>query len=164
MKAWWLGLSAREQKVLGIGAALAALLLLYALAWLPLERARAALRLQVAAAEANLDWMRAAAPEVQRLRAGSSGGAEPAVQDRRSLLARVDAGAREAGLGPSLLRVEPSGEGQVRLSLQQAGFDPLVAWLEELSRRGGARVTELNVQSTGASGQVDARIALEERR
>lgn len=163
MKAWWLGLSAREQRVLGIGAALAALLLLYALAWLPLERSRAALRLQVAAAEANLDWMRAAAPEVQRLRAGGSG-SEPAVQDRRSLLARVDAGAREAGLGPSLLRVEPAGEGQVRLSLQQAGFDPLVAWLEELSRRGGARVTELNVQSTGASGQVDARIALEERR
>jgi general secretion pathway protein M len=161
MNAWWQGLSERDRRILIIGGALAALLLIYALAWLPLQRSRETLRLQAAATDASLRWMQAAAPEVARLR-GSAVQAAPS--DGRSLLARVDAGARAAGLGNALLRVEPTGEGAVRLSFQQAGFDPLMAWLEEFARSEGVRVTELGVQSTGATGQVDARIALEERR
>lgn len=161
MKNWWLGLSERDRRVLGIGGALAAMLLLYALAWLPLDRARESLRLQAAATDASLRWMQAAAPEVQRLRTGGAGSTTP---DSRSLLARVDAGARAAGLGGALLRVEPVADGQVRLVFQQAGFDPLMSWLESFARSDGVRVTELNVQSTGATGQVDARIGLEQRR
>jgi len=160
MRVWWLGLSDRDRRVLSIGGALALLLLVYALAWLPLERAREALRVQATATDASLRWMQAAAPEVARMR--GQGGALR--QDSRSLLARVDAGARAAGLGNALLRVEPVGDGQVRLAFQQAGFDPLMSWLEDFARSDGVRVTELNVQSTGATGQVDARIGLEERR
>jgi general secretion pathway protein M len=161
MKAWWLGLSARDQRILQVGGVLALLLLVYALAWLPLQRSRDALRVQAAAVDASLRWMQAAAPEVARLR-GQGAGQGP--RDGRSLLARVDAGARAAGLGGALLRVEPVAEGQVRLVFQQVGFDPLMAWLEDFARSDGARVSEFNVQSTGATGQVDARIGLEERR
>ena len=78
--------------------------------------------------------------------------------------ARADAGARESGLGTALLRVEPVAEGQVRMVFQQVGFDALMAWLEQFSRSQSLRGTEFNVQTTGASGQVDARIGLEERR
>jgi general secretion pathway protein M len=161
MKAWWLGLSDRDRRVLAVGAALAAVLLLYALAWLPLERSREAMRVQAAALDASYRWMQAAAPEVQRLRAGGAG---QQVADGRSLLARADAGARESALGTALLRVEPVAEGQVRMVFQQVGFDALMAWLEQFSRSQSLRVTEFNVQTTGASGQVDARIGLEERR
>lgn len=161
MKTWWQGLSDRDRRVLSVGAVLAALLLLYALAWLPLDRSREALRVQAAALDASYRWMRAAAPEVQRLRAGGAG---QQAQDGRSLLARADAGARESGLGTALLRVEPVAEGQVRMVFQQVGFDALMAWLEQFSSSQGLRVSEFNVQTTGASGQVDARIGLEERR
>lgn len=161
MKTWWQGLSERDRRVLSVGGVSAALLLLYALAWLPLDRSREALRVQAAALDASYRWMQAAAPEVQRLSAGAGAGMTP---DGRSLLARADAGARESGVGSALLRVEPVAEGQVRMVFQQVGFDALMGWLEQFSRSQGVRVIEFNVQTTGASGQVDARIGLEERR
>jgi general secretion pathway protein M len=80
----------------------------------------------------------------------------------RSLLARVDASAREAGLGSALLRAEPIGTGNVRVTFQQAGFDALMRWIETFSAQHGARVGELSVQRADGVGLVDARLTLEE--
>lgn len=157
---WWSGLSPRDQRVLAIGGALAALLLAYATIWLPLQRSRDSLRAQTAAAEASLRWMQSAAAEIAERRA-QDGGQSPSV-DRRSLLTRVDAGAREQGLGSALLSVEPASDGRVSAVFQQASFDALAQWLESLSRSHGTRIVELSAQSTGATGQVDARVMLAE--
>jgi general secretion pathway protein M len=157
MKDWWQGLAAREQRTLALGALLALLLLGYALLWLPLERSRAEWRTRAAAADVSLSWMRDAA---QRLRA--AGPAQAAAQrDGRSLLAVVDAGVREAGLGGALLRVEPVSAGQVRVYFQQASFDALMDWLYQLDTSHGIRVTELSVQRSAGVGLVDARLALD---
>jgi len=164
---WWSGLSPRDQRVLAIGGALAALLLAYATIWLPLQRSRDSLRAQTAAAEASLRWMQSAAAEMQSAaaeiaeRRAQDGGQSTSV-DRRSLLTRVDAGAREQGLGSALLSVEPASDGRVSAVFQQASFDALAQWLESLSRSHGTRIVELSAQSTGATGQVDARVMLAE--
>jgi general secretion pathway protein M len=84
------------------------------------------------------------------------------MRDNRSLLARVDASAREAGLGDVLLRVEPVSSGQVRVQFERAGFDALVRWLEDLSTRYGTRVTELSATRSEGVGLVDARLSLDE--
>ena len=160
MRDAWQNLSLRDQRMLLMGGALALLLLAYALLWLPLQRSRDDLRQQVAAAQASLRWMRAAAEELN-LRRGVLGSAETS-HDHRSLLARVDSGAREQGLGAALMRVEPSAEGAVNVVFQQASFDALVGWLESMSRTHGTRIAEFSAQSTGASGQVDARALLVE--
>lgn len=157
MNAWWQALSARDQRVLAIGGALAALLLGYAMLWLPLERNRDAWRDRASAADASLQWMRVAA---DRLRDAAP--AAPAlVRDGRSLLAVVDAGVRDAGLGGALLRVEPVSASQVRVYFQQAGFDALMEWLQTLGASHGVRVVELSVQRSAGVGLVDVRLALE---
>jgi general secretion pathway protein M len=159
MNAWWQGLAERERRLLLVGALLVALLLGWALVWEPLDRSRVDWRQRAVAAEANLQWMRSAAEQLQRQRAAGGGAV---VTDGRSLLARVDSGAREAGLGGALLRVEPTGPDQVRVQFQQAGFDDLMQWLEQIAQQQAVRVSELSVQRAQGVGLVDARVGLEQ--
>lgn len=158
LRARWQALAPRERRALSLGALVLGALLGWLLVWEPQVAARDAWRLRVAAAEADLAWMRAVAPRVQ---AGGATAPAAGAPDGRSLLARVDASAREAGLGNALLRVEPIAAGQVRVTLEQAGFDGLMRWLETLSSTQGVRVTELSAQRGDGVGLVDARVSLE---
>lgn len=155
----WDALAPRERSVLAAGAVVLLAVLAYVLVWEPLAQSRDALRTQVQAGEADLAWMRAAAPQV-RERAASA--PAPVSNDGRSLLARADASAREAGLGNALLRVEPVSDGQVRVYFQQAGFDPLMRWVEALSAQGSLRVGEFSARRAEGVGVVDANLSLEE--
>ena len=148
-------LSERDRRVLLGGGAVAAMLLLWALVWDPLAKSRASLREQAAANETALQWMRPAAEQL-----AAKGGVAAAVSaDGRSLLARVDASARESGLGASLVSVEPEGSGRVNVQFTGADFDALSAWLERIAGT-GVGIEELSVQRGAGSGRVDARIGL----
>lgn len=147
-----------ERRTLLLGAAAVVLLLGYLLAWKPLADARDSLRMRVAQDAAELEWMRQAAPAL-----ASGANATPALEvDRRSLLARADAGAREAGLGPSLLRVDPVSSTEVRMVFSAADFDALIGWIEQFAGTGAVVVTELSVQRSAGVGLVEARLALRE--
>ena len=155
----WQALAPRERLLVGAGALVVAAVLLYVLAWEPLAQSRDALRTQVQAAEADLAWMRAAAPLVRERAAGAP---VPMPQDGRSLLARADASAREASLGNALLRVEPVSDRQVRVYFQGANFDALMRWVEALSAQGSLRVGEFSARRAEGVGLVDASLSLEE--
>ncbi len=154
MKAWWQGLAPRERGLLLAGSVLALLMLWFGALYAPLKEARDAWRERAEAADVSLRWMQAAAGELARRPQ-----APALVADRRSLLARVDEGARSVGLGTALLRVEPLSNGRVRVQLQAAPFDLLVDWLQPLGEQ-GVRVEELSVQRSSGVGLVDARITL----
>ena len=77
------------------------------------------------------------------------------------VLARVDAGARVAGLGGSLVGVEPQDAQRVRVQLSGADFDVLASWLEGAAAD-GIRVEELSLQRASGPGRVDARVSLRE--
>ncbi len=154
---WWQGLSLRDRQVLTGGGVLAALLLLWGVLWLPLAHSRDALRRQVIAQTQTLTWMR---PAAQQLIAGGGSSTQATAVDGRSLLARVDAGARAAGLAGALVSVEPQGPRRVRASFTGADFDILASWLERSAAQ-GVRVAELSVQRA-AGGRVDARALLAE--
>lgn len=157
LRAFWAGLSPRDQRVLKLGGIALAAILAWLLVWEPLRQARDAARVRVAAAVTDLATMRAAAPQLQAL----AGGNAPAVRDGRSLLALADATARASGVGEALLRVEPVAGGQVRVYFEGAGFDALVAWLEELETRQGVRVGDVSINRAAGVGRVDARMSLE---
>lgn len=155
----WDVLAPREQRVLAFGAVALLLIVGYLGVWEPLAQSRADWHARVVAAETDLAWMRAAAPQVQARRGTQ---ARVPMADGRSLLARADASARDAGLGTALLRVEPVTASQVRVTFEQAGFDALMRWIETLSAQYGAQVGELSVQRADGVGLVDARLSLEE--
>lgn len=157
MNAWWGSLSARDRRIASIGAALSLLLLGWALLWEPLQRSRDEWRERAIAADRAAAWMRLAAPQV-----AEHGAAPVAVNDGRSLLARVDAGARENGLGGVLMRVDPVSATEVRALFQQAPFDRLVDWLSVLGAQSGVRVEALSATRVSGVGLVDARVGLRE--
>lgn len=158
MSTWWAKLPQRERRVLLLGGAVVAAVLIWALIWDPLARSNARLAADLGRAESDLAFMREAAPRM----AGAKGNASVVGAERagRSLPALADATAREAGLGGALRRIEPVGQGRVSLSFEGIGFDPWIGWLEAMSARFGVRVESMSVERQAAAGMVNAQVVL----
>ena len=154
LRGFWSGLSPRDQRVLALGVVVLLLIGAWLLVWEPLREARDSARVRAAASASDLAYLRAVVPQ---LRDSSA----PAALDGRSLLALVDATARESGVGEALLRVEPVSAGQVRVYFEGAGFDALVDWLAALQSGQGVTVGDFNVSRAAGVGRVDARLVLE---
>lgn len=159
LKTWWNGRDARERRVLSIGALIVVGMLLWALVWKPLDDARRALIDSNARLTGDLKAMRIAAT---KLRGVSADGDAERARAGRSLLALTDAGIREIGLGGGLKRIEPAGDGRVRLRLEAIAFDPLTGWLEAIATEYGVRVSEMTATRTPYAGQVDVQLVLED--
>lgn len=146
-----LPMNGRDRRVLAVGAAVAILLLGWALVWEPLRLERAVLRDRVAA---NADLLAAA-----RRLPPTTHPDPTAVVPGASLLARADASARAAGLGDNLGSIEPQGLGALRVQLHDVAFDALGTWLQSLANA-GIGVESLSVQRAAGAGRVDARVVL----
>jgi len=160
MRARWDALAARERHVLTGGAAVVALLLVWAYVWHPISLAREQLAQRVAADRASLAWMRGAQREVSGLSA--SGARASADRQGKSLLALADLSARGAGLATARMRVEPSGARSVRVSFEGVNFDGLVGWIEGLARDYGVQATDMSTDRVEGLGLVNARVTLED--
>lgn len=163
MKAWWGGLERRERRVLVAGALLMLAVFGWLMVWEPLEQARERRLAQVQAARDTLLFLEQALPEILARRADGAPGRGAAEQQRQSLIGLADASVREAGLSGVLGRVEPAGEGRVRLWFESAPFDALIDWADRISREHGVRLPEFSAERSVGSGRVDARLLLEER-
>ena len=159
LRMWWQAREARERRVLAIGAVVAVVMLLWALVWKPLQDQRIALAEGNQRLAADLALMRAAAGELGERQLG-----EDADRSRagRSLLALADAGIREIGLAGSLRRIEPSGDGRVRLRLESVPFDPIAEWLERRARAPGVGTAELTATRTQNPGRVGQQMLIED--
>lgn len=161
MKLWWAGLAPRERVILGGGALVLVLVLLYLLVWEPVAQQRQQLRADISALSADLAWMQQVAPQVKR-RASQQINQPSTPAAGGSVLTLVEVSARAAGLHESLERVQPEGTG-ARLWFAETGFDGLLRWLGELEQRQGLQVSQLAVDAGNAPGTVTARIKVEPR-
>jgi general secretion pathway protein M len=145
-------LSPRDRRTLLVGGVIAAVLLLFAVI-LPLDHSVSRLQDQVARKQADLVWMRNAAPEIAAAGPvrGNSG---------ESLIVIVDQSARESGLGNSLAGSQPSGRGSLSVQLEKAPFDALVGWLARLSQQNGVQIESATIDTTGQPGTVNASLVL----
>ncbi len=158
MTHWWQGLNLRERRIFLSGAVLSLSLLLYALAWHPFQTRLTDLRRTVAAQRADLTWMQQAAQEVKRL---SSADPAPTQQGGPSLPTLVDQSARSEGLGSALKRVEPQSDGNLRVRLEQVGFDQMIRWLNKLEREHRVSTVNAVVDRQDHNGLVNARLLLQ---
>ncbi|MEX0899964.1 MAG: type II secretion system protein M [Gammaproteobacteria bacterium] len=155
MKTWFLGLAPRERLLIGGAAGAVVLLLAYLLVVEPLQQRRAVLERGVVAQRELLAWMRDA---VVPLRGNTSA---PADSRGQSLFAVVDRSARATVLAGALQRVQPEGQGNVRVWFNDAPFDDLVRWIATLQREHGITVNTLSVERVDTAGLVNARVTLE---
>jgi general secretion pathway protein M len=151
----WLGsLSPRDQRILRFGGLAAIVIVLVALL-LPLQRALSGAESRVERKQADLDWMRGAAPSV--LAAGPGPGT---LATADSLVVLIDQSARESGLGKALAGSQPSGNGAQRVQLNMAEFNLLVAWLSRLSGQHGVKVDSASITAASEPGMVTATLVL----
>ena len=145
-------LSPRDRRTLLVGGVIAAILFVLAII-LPLDHSVSRLHDQVAQKQADLVWMRTAAPEIAAAGPvrGNSG---------ESLIVIVDQSARESGLGNSLAGSQPSGRGGLSVQLEKAPFDALVGWLARLSQQNGVQIESASIDTTGQPGTVNASLVL----
>ncbi|HSQ69885.1 MAG TPA: type II secretion system protein M [Steroidobacteraceae bacterium] len=155
VRAWLAGLSTRERNLVYLAAALLAAALLYLLLIMPLDGVHRRLESRVERKSADLAWMKQAAPQV-----AAAAAAGPAPSSTESLVVLVDRSARAAGLGSAVRDQSPSGARGLRLRLEGAPFDVVVAWLASLREQHGVEVESASVDSTPAPGLVNASITL----
>jgi len=151
LKIWYGNLQQREQRVVAIGAVALAVLILFGAIMLPLESAVSSAVKTRDTRSADLAWMRQNGPEVQ----AGSGTLAPDTGEAPVVL--VDRIGRETGLGGSLRGTQPSGTG-VRVQLEAASFDTLVAWMAALDEKYGFAVDSISVDRTAVPGVVNASI------
>ncbi|HYL01865.1 MAG TPA: type II secretion system protein M [Steroidobacteraceae bacterium] len=145
-------ISARDRRVLAVGAIAGAVLLVLGVI-LPLDRSVAHAHQRLAQKRADLEWMQRVAPELAAAPAAPSSAGE-------SLLVIVDRSARESGLASALAGSEPGGTGRLSLRLEKAPFDALIAWLARLAQQNGIRVESAIIDTAGAPGLVNAAVVL----
>jgi len=104
---------------------------------------------------ADLVWMRSMAPQVAAARNSGS-----TTSSNESLVVLIDRTARQAGLGSSLRDQSPNGQHSLRLRLESASFDSLVAWLALLQQQHGVAVETANVDVGSAPGLVNASVTV----
>jgi general secretion pathway protein M len=152
LRQWYLGLKERERRIVAIGAAVLAVLILVGGVLLPLESAVSSAVSRRDSKREDLAWMQAHAPEVRAAAAllpRNTG--EPAV-------VLVDRIGHEAGLADSLRGTQPSGTDGVRVQLEAAPFDLLVTWLATLEQRYGLSTESITVDRTARPGLVNASV------
>jgi general secretion pathway protein M len=154
LRHWFDGLAPRERRLVLAAAALAAVALLYASVALPLQHLHARQAARVERKAADLAWMRQAAPRVAAITAAGGGAGQ------ESLVVLVDRTGRESGLGSSIRDQSPSGANGLRLRLEGASFDAMIAWLAVLQQRYGVSVSDATIDAAAAPGLVNASITL----
>jgi general secretion pathway protein M len=150
-KAWYAGLQERERRVVAIGGAALAVVVLFGAILLPLQSALSAATKRADDRREDLAWMRANAAEVQS-------GARSVFNDTgEAPVVIVDRAGREAGLASALKGSQPSGNG-VRVQLEAASFDTMVQWLATLDERYGLGIDSITVDRGARPGVVNANV------
>lgn len=156
MKEWFAELQPRERMLVISGVVAAALLLFYAAVWDPLTSGASAKAVTVEEQQKLVAWMQQASADVKRLRPTAAAPAQiPAGQ---SLLGIIDQTSKGANLGGAVKRVKPEGENKVSVWMEEASFDDMVRWIENLHRIYGVQVDSITIDRKNTPGKVDARI------
>ena len=158
LKLWYASLQQREQRVVAIGGIALGLIILIGGILLPLQSAVSRAVKGSETRREDLAWMRANAPEIR-----ARGGDIPADTGEAPVVL-VDRVGRETGLGSALRGTQPNSTGGVRVQLEGASFDTLVAWLDTLDRRYGLATESITVDRTPSPGLVNASISFSQPR
>ena len=149
------GLSERERRMVTWGGIGTAVLLIFGAGVLPLYAAAHRAEQRVEQKRQDLEWMRSVAGELR-----AAGPADAQASTGQSLVVIVDESARAAGLGSTLTGTQPSGTGGVRVRLETAAFDTVVAWLANLKQQYGLSVESATVDRGVNPGIVNASVTL----
>jgi general secretion pathway protein M len=152
---WWNARLPRERQILLAGAAVVVLFILYSAIWAPLHHARHRAELDLQQTRTVANRLEAVAIDVERNR--GVGGA--AATRGLPLLSAVDQASHRPELGKPYERIEPDGDREVKIWINEVPFDSLVDWLNLLQTQYGIVASSAELERKG-EGVVNARLSL----
>jgi general secretion pathway protein M len=157
LRQYWHNLSTRDQRVLSVGGLLVIGILLYALAWAPLQDKLRQLRPQVASQSADLAWMQQQADTIRKLKQASpasSGG------NKLPLLTVVDQTAKAMRIRQFIKQIQPGKEsGTAKVWFDKVIFEDWLRWLDKITAR-GIDVTRVSITKSAEFPKVNVRMEL----
>ena len=155
LRARFEALQSREQLLVAAGGLVLALVLIWLLLWQPFALARSH-------RADELESARALAVRIEQI--GAQQQARPAgtlaVGNDVSLLSAVDQASKDGVLGKPLSRINPDGEKQVRVWIDDVSFDALLRWVDDLQSHYNVRIDNIAVERRPTAGAVSARLTL----
>jgi general secretion pathway protein M len=158
VKEWFANLEARERTIVATGGVVVVLILFWALIWLPLERGRQNLSVNVETWQQSLAELRVLAATLPEDGAPAAAPVDP----DESPVVVVDRTLRERNLNSAVKRRQPTPNG-IRVEFENVAFDQLVVWLGDLSATHGLSVQagSLSLANRAGPGRVNASLTLE---
>lgn len=151
LTSFWQARNPRERLVLGLGGGILLIALGYAEIWLPIERALQSLEHSVPALRSAERQLQIDARQAKTLLRQGNHSAANADLIRQS--------ANSRGLSLDVLESDPNGHW--RLQLADADFQALIAWLAEMQKRHGLRLSSAVIEAKGQGGRVKATLRLQ---
>ena len=160
MKDWFESLESRERLIVGVGALIVLLALVYALVWVPLERNHSE---KIGSVN---DWQRSLAelrPLKSAAQSATQSGSPAAASIGQAPIIVVDQTLRSRGLEQYRRRSQPTSSNGIRVEFENVAFDDLILWLGDLSAQYAMHVQagSLSAGSRSGPGRVNATLTLE---
>ncbi|AXQ29446.1 type II secretion system protein M [Solimonas sp. K1W22B-7] len=154
LKEWFAQLAPRERWMVLFCAVVVAVAVLYGGIW------RSLVKMQQQREEA-LAAARSVATRIEELAslAQASQGRGAAVNRSASILSVVDQGARVT-LGKQPTRIQPEGDREVKVWVEDVPFDSLLRWMQELELRYGIHAQAAELEKQPTPGMVSAQLSL----
>ncbi len=148
----------REQLIVAAGALVAALVLIYLVLWEPFALAR-----DHRAGGSGIGALAGGAYRADR-RPGAGGGLPACPASASDVFPAVGGGSGQQGrrtINKPLSRINPDGDKQVRVWIDDVSFDALLRWMyHDLQSRYGVRIDNIAVERRSTAGVVNARLTL----
>jgi general secretion pathway protein M len=155
IKIWYRGLQPRERLVVMSASAVVGVFLLIAILFGPLASSLRTRQERVANKQQDLIWMRSVSNSVRMMAA-----AQPAGTSAEPLVVLINRTAQQAGITGALTNQAPQGDNGIRIRLEGASFDAMVAWLGVLEQQYGVRVDNASMDRGDKIGVVNASLTL----
>lgn len=143
----------REQTMILACAVVLVLYLVWLLLLTPIQKKRDQLYQANTSSTQTLGRVQILAAQIQQLRAQGN------ASTNENINGLIDSTLRNNGLQMSLL--QPGANGEVRVRLDKAAYQPLMQWLYEMEYKQGINVTDLSLASTNDPGQVTVNLRLQ---
>lgn len=154
MMNWWNGLSGRERGMMYLAGGLSALFGIYFLILQPLAAAKEDAQRDYRRMSADAQQVFAGLAQLEVRSEAANGDVQGGNESLELLLSRTS-----SARGLQIIRLQPSGEGELTVWFDTANPQTLMTWLTELEQRYGAEVRKTDFrksnQNTGLRGNVE---------
>jgi len=156
LRARYDALQPREQTLVSVAGVLIAAFVAYSAVWQPFARSRVRLAEELASARAIANSLAQAEVDLRF----SAPQTAAIISSDVSLLTAVDQASKSGTLKKPPTRLQPDGDNQARVWLEDVEFEVLLRWMQELQTRYGVWIDVADIEKQPTPGLVNARLAV----